>query len=221
VSTPQPPIPEATFAGPLPRNWELAYGYRREDPRRWLSAYWQPAGDEARMDDGEMDCDGNWVYFLHLVDGSLRLEIVAALGSPRGRYALGSSDNPPTHCLLCDLQERHVYVAPIAAAERFLIEQVAQERGESATLAPTLSEEEWQAFLQTIYTEVAATREERASMALAICHACLHGYVEAEDGYDPCPTCQGENTRWVSVEEAEQLNRRGDVAIVWPSSYLR
>jgi hypothetical protein len=217
---PQPPIPEATYVGPLPRNWEKAYGYRREDPRRWLIAYWQPAGDEARMDDGEMGCDGNWSYFLHLVDSSLRLEIAAALAAyQRGRYALGSSDNQPTHCLLMDLEERHVYVAPIAAAERFLIEQVAA--GSNAATLPPLTEGEWREFLAQLQAEADATQRERATMAQVFCHACLHGYVEAEDGYDPCPRCEGENTRWVTVEVAEGLHRLGDVAIVWPRDYFR
>ena len=111
--SPKPPIPTAQYVGQLPRHWELAFGYRIEPPARWIAAYWTPASDEAMCDDGKTSFDANWAIYQDLVDRWLRLP------RPVSR-TLGNSDEYATHCLLIDLRDRHVFVAPLSDAERFL-----------------------------------------------------------------------------------------------------
>ena len=108
--------------GMLPRNWERAFGYR--GCSRWLAVWWEPAGDEAAFDDGQLRTDGEWQFYLDLVESRLESAPATLLADdPRGRWALGSSDEPATHCLMLDLQERRIFVAPLADARLFLRRQ--------------------------------------------------------------------------------------------------
>lgn len=114
---------EARYVGRLPVNWDRAFGYRGS--ARYIGAWWEPAGDEARYNDGIVAADGDWRVFQRLVDGPLIIGIWRALRSEGGRFALGSSEEPATHMLIVDRWGRRVFVLPKRAAQRFLEAQYA------------------------------------------------------------------------------------------------
>jgi hypothetical protein len=197
------PFPDALLVGQLPTRWELAFGYRPDHPLRWLAAYWEPAGDEAVMDDGQLSGTANWPLFLDLVDRRLAAPIAAALAAvPRGRWALGSSETQATHCLLCDLHERQVFVAPLPDARRFLHEQIISSLPHLEMPGDASATEQLARFAEAWQAEQAR----RAIQALLICRRCQYGFVPTEEGYDPCPQCRGESTRWVDREEVATVD---------------
>ncbi len=101
----------------LPRNWERAVGYT--DTSRFLAVWWEPCGDEVMYSDGQATATGNWPFFLHLRE-TWAAPLHLALGET---WRLGSAEEPATHRLLLDLQERRGYVATVAEAETFLAAQ--------------------------------------------------------------------------------------------------
>ena len=189
---PQPPIPSAAYVAPLPKNWEKAFGYEGE--ARWLAVWWTPAGDEAMYDDGLISGDGYWVFYLDLVDQRIAIPLAHALAShPRGRYALGSSDEEATHCLLLDLEQRRVFVAPLEDALKF----VRAQRQEEISQMPALSPEEWMRLLEVAAQEV----QMNVPTAFSVCTGgCMYGWVPDAKGYEPCPVCGG---RWLIPVEPE------------------
>lgn len=187
--------------GMLPRNWERAFGYR--GCSWWLAVWWEPAGDEAAFDDGQLRTDGEWQFYLDLVESRLESALATLLADdPRGRWALGSSDEPATHCLMLDLQERRIFVASLADARLFLRRQHASTEAMQPELCEPLSAE----VLETILWDIAnqLVQEGHALPRLGsyrICPAhCQHGWLLASDGgYEPCPECGGE---WfIAVEQ--------------------
>jgi len=181
------PTPEAIPVGPLPRNWERAFGY--DGQARWLAVYWSPVGDEAIYDDGRVAGDGTWWIFSDLVYHTLVLPLAQALPQYRGRFALGSSDAEATHCLLLDLRERQVYVSPIEQGLRFVSNQWPPER--------PLSPDELDALFQALADLASGDSQETS---FRVCQACFQGWLKADDdGYDPCPQCGG---RWLIPEGA-------------------
>lgn len=208
--SPKPPFESAQYLGNLPRNWEKAFGYNVQSPARWIAAWWQPAGDEAMLDDGRISGDANWPICLDLVDRRLGKEITQATTNiSRGRWVLGSSDSEATHCLLCDLERRHVFIAPIGRAHQFLIEQHKDYQN-----AQPLLEVDPEEFAERIRCGYAEETERRRKLALALCRGCMYGYVPADNGYDPCPQCDGEHSRWMSPDKARELSGQWDV--IWP-----
>jgi len=182
--------------GRLPRNWERAFGY--EGDARWLAVWWSPAGDEAVYDDGLFYADGNWVFYSDLVDHRLGLALAEA-GVPR--HALGSSDGEATHCLLLDLQERAVYVAPIGQARAFLREWAVEAIVEEIPR----TEEELEDLRQQLEEAIRRFEEEMAQTTFVVCRNCHFGWLVTEDGYDPCPECKGE---WLIPSSVLYLERR-------------
>ncbi len=177
----------------LPRNWERAFGYRGQ--ARWLAAWWEPAGDEAEFDDGQLRADGEWQFYLDLVEGRLEVALTRLMAdNPGGRWALGSSDEPATHCLLCDLDGRRIFVAPLAEARVFLRRQHAPEACTQSEMSEPLSVEVLEKILWDIANELT---EEAGALpivgSLRVCPAhCQHGWYLAPDGgYNPCPECGG------------------------------
>ncbi|MBI1925534.1 hypothetical protein HYR99_14935 [Candidatus Poribacteria bacterium] len=202
---PTPPFESARYVGSLPRNWELAYGYRIERPARWIAAYWQPAGDEAMVDDGRTSFDANWSVYLDLVSRRLRLPLLVS-------RTLGNSDEYATHCLLIDLKDRHIFVAPLSDTERFLHHQ------HDWTPKHDLPDISTEVVMRAIREAFDQEMERRARMATVICRKCLHGYLLAADwGYDPCPQCHGDNVRLVPPDQAEDLD--GEWDIIYPATY--
>ena len=184
-----PPFEAAQFVGLLPRNWERAFGYRGS--ARWLAVWWTPAGDEALFDDGEGQAAAQWTVYLDLVQNRIAIPLARALANyPRGRYALGSSDEEATHCLLLDLEHRGVYVAPIGEALRFLQAQ--------AQPAQEALQVDLETLLQAL-REVARRSPDLSPRVL--CPRCGGvGWIRALDGgYDECDMCHGEG--WLSEEE--------------------
>lgn len=97
----------------LPREWERDYGYLGN--ARYIGIYWSRAGDEASWTDGWSSCCGaNWHTYLELMPLLFRPEQYAE------RYALGHSDEDPTHMLLLDLSTRVIYYTPFNLGHRFL-----------------------------------------------------------------------------------------------------
>jgi hypothetical protein len=185
ASTPVDGIPEAIGVGTLPRNWERAFGYDGDAP--FLAVWWEPAGDEARYCDGFVSADGHWPVYLDLVDRQLALSIAQALAhNPRGRWALGSSDESASHCLLLDLVQRTVHTAPLGETMRFLKDQV-------PPLPPvTLTSEEvaelMERFREEMFRELTWTPRSYRTCS----NGCNMGwFVGADGGYDPCPECGG------------------------------
>lgn len=201
LSTTLPLAAALPVPGTLPRNWERAFGYR--GCSRWLATWWEPAGDEAELDDGQTHTDGEWQFFLDLVEGRLESALAILLAdNPRGRLALGSSDEPATHCLLLDLLERRMFVAPLADARPFLRRQHARAEVCQPETGETLSAELLETILWDIANELVQETHALPSVGpYRTCKAhCQHGWLLASDGgYDPCRECGGE---WlVAVEQ--------------------
>ncbi len=188
-----PPFPQARFVGLLPRNWERAFGYR--GAARWLAVWWTPAGDEALFDDGQGQATAQWVVYLDLVENRIATPLEHLfINEPRGRHVLGSSDEEATHCLLLDLEQRAVYVAPITDALNFLESQYPASQ---------------QIPQEHIHIDMDDLLEAIRSMARRVpdvtprdlCRVCRGvGWVLAEDGgYDECAICRGQG--WLSRPE--------------------
>lgn len=163
----------------LPRNWERAVGY--EGQARYLAVWWEPCGDEIVFSDGQVTATGNWPFFLHLTretwSAALHLALDGAL------WALGSSEEPATHRLLLDLQERRGYVVTVADAEAFLAAQWPVR--ETQTVQVTLEQ-------LTGWLEAAGGRLGDYTPA-DICGECGgFGWLTASDGYEACPVCNGQ-----------------------------
>lgn len=178
-------VPYAVEVGELPRNWERAFGY--DGTARYLAAWWEPAGDEARYSDGLITADGQWHIFLDLVDERLFFTIARALAcDPRGRWALGSSEEPATHCLLLDCLQRAVYVAPLQQARQFLREQ------SSGRPTVWLTPQELTGFVAELQTALRVEMLHSLRGYQACSNGCNMGWFVADDGgYDACPACGG------------------------------
>jgi hypothetical protein len=99
----------------LPWSFEDALGYPKAF--RWVAFYWEPAGDELMYDDGYMSAEGNWWGFLQFVNHP---KVAPWLSN----YNLGSSEEEATHWLLCDLEERDVFVGERAEVRAFLANEI-------------------------------------------------------------------------------------------------
>jgi hypothetical protein len=95
----------------LPESFEEALGYPGQ--LKWAAFYWEPCGDEAVFDDGVCSGDGNWWGFLQFV----RHPNVSPWLSD---CDLGSSDEEANHWLLCDLENRDIYVGEKQDVRTFL-----------------------------------------------------------------------------------------------------
>jgi hypothetical protein len=202
--SPDLPIPSAIpVIGRLPRNWERAFGYRGD--ARWLVAWWEPAGDEARFADGRISKDAEWQYYLELVDGRLGMPLAIALADEeRGRWVLGSSDEPATHCLLLDLQERRIFVAPIHDCRAFLAGQHGRTPEPRAEILEELTPDTVEKMLREVLDELHRETEVHLATSYRVCPAgCQHGWRRATDGgYDPCEVCHGD---WlIPIRQNEQ-----------------
>jgi hypothetical protein len=99
----------------LPKSFEEALGYPGH--MKWGAFYWEPCGDEAVYDDGQISGDGNWWGFLAFKRHPSVAPWLAA-------YDLGSSDSEATHWILCDLESREVYVGERKEVRQFLLDEV-------------------------------------------------------------------------------------------------
>jgi hypothetical protein len=111
----------------LPGAFEAALGYRRG--LKWVAFYWEPCGDEAMYDDGICSGDGHWWGFLQFV----RHRKVAPW--LRG-YDLGSSDSEAIDWLLCDLENRDIYVGRRREVASFLSGEARGDRIEPVADVP-------------------------------------------------------------------------------------
>lgn len=202
--TPQFSFPTA-YVGALPKNWEKAFGYQGQ--QRWLAAFWTPYGDEAYMYDGYMSGTANHSVYLDLERNRLPVAIKraeAAMGL--SAWALGSSDNEATHCLLCDLEKRLIFIAPLAAASRFMRQQYVSVN--ESQLSDAQLDRLWKIW------EEEMKRQEQ--MAFIVCRHCINGYAATEQGYEPCVTCDNRGSWFVEVEKARTL-KHDQIAIIWPA----
>lgn len=200
------------LVGILPKNWEKAFGYDIDQPRRWLAAYWEPTGNEAMMDDGRLSGTAHWPPFIDLINRKANGINLALEKLGVDRWALGSSDTRATHCLLCDLQERMIYVAPLFDASHFMHSQLPP-LPEINLLE--LSQADWDALLQPLNEEW----ERKSKMAMILCKRCYRGYIPSNPGYQPCSNCNARGSWLIDVEEAQKLDKNAlEVEIVWPAA---
>ena len=89
---------------------EQAVGYENTHNARYLSLWWEPAGDEAMVSDGFVTFTGHWAGYLAFIHHKLLYHHLAI-------YNLGSSDDPAEYRLVVDLQERKAYIAKTCDAE--------------------------------------------------------------------------------------------------------
>jgi hypothetical protein len=99
----------------LPWPFEDALGYPRGF--RWVAFFWEPCGDEVMYDDGYCSGDGNWFGFLQFIRHPSVAPWLAGCD-------LGSSEDEATHWLLCDLQDRDIFVGDRAEVKVFLFHEV-------------------------------------------------------------------------------------------------
>lgn len=125
---------------PLPDGAEVSLGYAPPVPRRYLMVY--RAGDKVAWYDGLTHVTGaNWRGYktlLKQIDAPLAralaslpnltsrddelTDLLLSLGADLGTdtSALGNSNRPATHVLLCDLRERLIYLTPYTETEVFV-----------------------------------------------------------------------------------------------------
>lgn len=92
---------------------ERAIGYRPSKSKRFIALFWTPSGDEARLNDGRVEVDAYWPGYLALTDHP---RIYPEIRD----YNLGSSEEIADTWLVLDRKERHLYLAAIPEAKRFL-----------------------------------------------------------------------------------------------------
>ena len=100
---------------PVPSNLEIAFGNHPNEGEkaRWLGVWWEPCGDESRLQTRWSGTEANW----YAVQTYWRHTTVAPKIT---RYDLGSSEERGTHMMIFDLKLREVYVAPFADGEGML-----------------------------------------------------------------------------------------------------
>lgn len=101
----------------LPPSFEEALGYNLN--RQWAAFYWEPCGDEAMYNDGYCSAQCNWWAFLQFTRHPIIRTWLAG-------YNFGSSEEDAIHWLLCDLNERTVFVGTKVEVETFLIDNARQ-----------------------------------------------------------------------------------------------
>jgi hypothetical protein len=89
---------------------EQAVGYENTRNARYLSLWWEPAGDEAMVSDGFVTFTGHWAGYLAFIHHKSIYYHLAI-------YNLGSSDDPAEYRLVVDLQDRKAYIAKTRDAE--------------------------------------------------------------------------------------------------------
>jgi len=199
---PMKPFETAVYIAPLPRNWEKALGYTPQTPRRWLLAYWTPFGDEAMYEDGIVSATGNWQPYLDVVNSdAFRRRLSQHFGFLYATTVLGGSDSEGTHCLLCDLTDRQLYVATLEEARTFLKSPLPEGYQPPTIEQQRAAGDAFQAQLASWRTRLA---QEREGKQLILCFACMGGYVRADDGgYDLCSACKGDYARRVPLQAGE------------------
>ena len=85
-------------------------GYENTRNARYLSLWWEPAGDEVMVSDGFVTFTGHWAGYLAFIHHKLIYHHLAI-------YNLGSSNDPAEYRLVVDLQERKAYIAKTRDAE--------------------------------------------------------------------------------------------------------
>lgn len=113
---PIPPLQVLTLlTAPVPPMLEAAIDY--DGDARWVGFYWEPAGDEASFDDGQISvCGANWGAYLGYTQHR-------AVWPHLALYDFGSSDEPARHWLVLDRCDRKLYAGPWQLASAFLRRQ--------------------------------------------------------------------------------------------------
>ena len=99
---------------PVPPMLAKAIGYTGN--ARYVAFHWTPYGDEAEYFDGRMSATGNWQAFLAYIQHP-------AVSPHLQDYDLGSSESEAKHALILDREQLEVFIAPVKAAEKFLMQQ--------------------------------------------------------------------------------------------------
>ena len=99
---------------PVPPMLATAIGYT--GAARYVSFQWTPYGDEVDYSDGRLSATGNWQAFLAYIQHP-------AISPLLTEYDLGSSDSEAKHALILDREQLEVFIAPVKAAEKFLMQQ--------------------------------------------------------------------------------------------------
>lgn len=134
---------------PPKRILENALGYRGD--ARYLSAWWEPAGDELMLSDGRVTYCGDWWSYLQFVDAN------AAAVYP---YSLGGIEEQATHRLLLDLEERRCYAGESREIERFVQDQWPWSRKPAAVVHMT--SEQLEEIVQRLQEDFQQVRHGRA-----------------------------------------------------------
>lgn len=113
----------------------IEYPLSEDTPARFVSFYWEPAGDEACYDDGRFSGTGDWRgYQIYIYD---RL-----VGPHLRGLDLGSSEQRNTHRLVLDMETRKLYAATERDARRALADQWQRPAGSEAPAPLKLSPED-------------------------------------------------------------------------------
>lgn len=94
-----------------------AYVADRPRDARYVALYWEPAGDEARFDDGMLSANGRWPAYLAYVRHPRMMMI---LGDHVVWRQLGNSNEFASHYLVLDRQTGRGGVLPIEEARIIL-----------------------------------------------------------------------------------------------------
>lgn len=127
---------------PVPPMLETALGY--SGTARLVAFYWEPAGDEARFDDGVVSADGDWSAYISFLQHP---KVAPHLGA----FDLGSSDGEARHWLVLDREARALHALPVREAAALLHQQWAARPDAPPTLE---SPEELDALLEAATNEM-------------------------------------------------------------------
>jgi hypothetical protein len=140
---------------PVPPMLEEALGYMGH--ARYVAFYWEPMGDECRVDDGQLDADAHWEAFLSYTQ---HRRVKPALQG----YNLGSSESEAVHWLLLDRVKRELSVArqPVAAwiLHRQWFEEQKAGQAERDTLPPEQAVEVLSVLDSETWTQVPPSFDE-------------------------------------------------------------
>jgi len=137
---------------PVPPMLEAALGYTSSG--RLVAFYWEPAGDEARFDDGVVSADGDWSAYISFIQHPKIAPVLSA-------YDCGSSDGEARQWLLLDREARVLYALPVREAMTLLHQQWDRRPDAPPVLE---SPEELQAVLDA-FTDVTGWQEVTVDMA--------------------------------------------------------
>ena len=196
---------------------EDAIGYHGE--ARYISLWWEPAGDEAMLSDGRVTFCADWWSYIALTDAN-QVNLMP--------YRLGSSDEPAEHRLVIDLVERTAFAGNWKEIERFVQKQ--WPNSDRPAIVRNVTSEELEELIGHLQEQM---RKIRGGQACTVAAA----WKQSREAYDRlaawlrehngqwCVRCQAADAETPASYRVIQVSRAnlaaGEPMAEWPVTFTR